>query len=288
MRVLFIGDIIGKSGRNVLKGNLKELKKEYEVDVCIANGENTASGIGITCVIAQELYGYGVDIITTGNHVYSKKEVFNFIESDKNIVRPANYPEGAPGQGSMVFNTAKGKLGVINLLGRIYMNPCDCPFKAADREIEEIKKQTRMVFVDFHAEATSEKAALAWYLDGRVSCVIGTHTHVQTADERILDYGTAFISDAGMTGPSDGIIGVDRDISIRRFITCIPEHFEVAKGIAQLNGVIIDIEENTGKSIKIQRLDIRNIDVYKEVGELKCLRKELTYLQGITEAEKAR
>lgn len=260
MRVLFIGDIIGKSGRNVLREHLKELKKEYDVDVCIANGENTAGGIGVTCVIAQELYGFGVDIITTGNHVYAKKEVFNFIDTDKKIVRPANYPEGAPGQGSVIVDNAKGKLGVINLMGRIYMDPCDCPFKAADKEIEELKKQTRMVFVDFHAEATSEKAALAWYLDGRVSCVIGTHTHVQTADERILNFGTAFITDAGMTGPSDGIIGVDKDISIRRFISCIPEHYEVAKGIAQLNGVVIDIDENTGKANKIQRIDIKNIN----------------------------
>ena len=261
MRVLFIGDIVGKSGRNVLKDKLKELKKVYEIDVCIANGENTAGGIGINCVIAQELYGFGVDVITTGNHVWSKKEVFNFIDSDRRIVRPANYPEGVPGQGSLVFNTEKGKLGVVNLLGRIYMDPCDCPFKVADREIEAIKKQTRMVFVDFHAEATSEKAALAWYLDGRVSCVVGTHTHVQTADERILDCGTAFISDAGMTGPSDGIIGVDREISIRRFLTRIPEKYELQNGIAQLNGVIIDIDENTGKSLKIQRLDIRHINV---------------------------
>jgi 2',3'-cyclic-nucleotide 2'-phosphodiesterase len=260
LRVLFIGDIVGKSGRNVLRDRLIELKRDNEIDVCIANGENSAGGIGINCVIAQELYGYGVDIITTGNHVYSKKEVFNFIDSDRRILRPANYPEGAPGQGSVVICTEKGKLGIINLLGRVYMDLCDCPFKTADRELEEVKKQTRMVFVDFHAEATSEKAALAWYLDGRVSCVVGTHTHVQTADERILDRGTAFMSDAGMTGPSAGIIGVDREISIRRFITRIPVKYEIQHGIAQLNGVIIDIDETSGKSTRIQRLDIRNIE----------------------------
>jgi hypothetical protein len=196
----------------------------------------------------------GVDAITMGNHTWSKSEILNFIESDSKIVRPANYPSDLPGKGSQVITTKSGKIGVVNLLGRVYMDSIDCPFKAADREIEYLKNFVKVIVVDIHAEATSEKLALAWYLDGRVSCVLGTHTHVQTADERILPFGTAFISDVGMTGPHEGIIGVNRDIVIKKFLSHMPVRFEVAKGSVQFNAVIMEIDERCGKTLKIERM----------------------------------
>ncbi|NLV35638.1 MAG: TIGR00282 family metallophosphoesterase [Clostridiaceae bacterium] len=251
MKVLFIGDIVGSPGRKAAKKCICELKKELSFDYCIANGENTAGGKGITYVVAQELYNMGVDAITMGNHTWSKKEITNFIDSDPNIVRPANYPDSVPGRGSTIID---GKLGIINLLGRVYMEQADCPFRAMDRELQYIKSKVKAVVVDIHAEASSEKCALAWYGDGRVSGVVGTHTHVQTADERILPCGTAFITDVGMTGPYEGIIGVDKDIILEKFISCMPVRFELAKGIVQFNGVFLDIDEKTGKAININRI----------------------------------
>lgn len=254
LKVLFIGDIVGNPGRKAVKELLGKLKKEYAIDFCIANGENAAGGSGITYVVAQELYGMGIDAITMGNHTWSKSEILNFIESDSRIVRPANYPSELPGKGSAVISTKSGKIGVVNLLGRVYMDSIDCPFKAAEREIEYLKSFVKVIVVDMHAEATSEKLALAWHLDGRVSCVLGTHTHVQTADERILPFGTAFISDVGMTGPYEGIIGVNRDIIIKKFLTHMPVKHEVAKGSVQFNAVMMEIDEKTGKTVRIERL----------------------------------
>lgn len=254
MNVLFIGDVVGNPGRRAIKEILPELKREYSIDFCIANGENAAGGSGITYVVAQELYKYGIDAITMGNHVWSKKEILSFIECDPKIVRPANYPEGLPGSGSSVISNNKGKIGIVNLMGRVYMEPIECPFKAADKEIEILKNSVKIIIIDVHAEATSEKAALAWYLDGKVSSVIGTHTHVQTADERILPFGTGFITDVGMTGPYEGIIGVKTSTIIEKFITHMPTRFELAKGKVQFNAVILNIDESTGKTIKIARI----------------------------------
>lgn len=251
MKVLFIGDIVGSPGRKAVKKYIGELRSKYRFDYCVANGENAAGGSGITYIIAQELYGYGIHCITMGNHTWSRKEISTFIEGDTRMVRPANYSPELPGNGSVIID---GRLGVINLLGRIYMEPVDCPFRTLERELEMIKKKVKAVIVDFHAEATSEKCAMAWYADGRVSAVIGTHTHVQTADERILPCGTAFISDAGMTGPYEGIIGVKRDLVIEKFRTLLPVRFEVAKGLVQFNAVIVDIDENTGRAAEIMRI----------------------------------
>lgn len=254
MNILFIGDIFGNPGRRAVKELVPEFRKQLKIDFCIANGENCAAGSGITYLIAQELYKAGVDCITMGNHTWSKKEILNFIDSDEKIVRPANYPGKVPGRGYTVLKSNGLELVVLNLMGRVYMDSIDCPFMVADRELAEIKTKTKVVFVDMHAEATSEKHALAWYLDGRVCSVAGTHTHVQTADERILPFGTALISDVGMTGPYDGIIGVDRDLIIERFITRMPQKFEVAKGKVQFSAIYLEVDEKTGKCLKIERI----------------------------------
>lgn len=251
MKVLFIGDIVGSPGRKVVKEYIAELRRELNFDFCIANAENAAGGSGITYVVAQELYKMGIDALTMGNHTWSKREINSFIDSDPKLIRPANYPPEVPGQGSAIIN---GKLGIVNLIGRVYMDNADCPFKALDRELEHIKSKVKVCIVDMHAEATSEKCAIAWHADGRVSAVLGTHTHVQTADERILPCGTAFISDVGMTGPSEGIIGVDKDIVLKKFRHCMPVRFELAKGGVQFNAVILDIDDDTGKTISIKRL----------------------------------
>ena len=254
MKVLFIGDIVGNPGRKIAKDMISSLKKEMSIDFCIANCENAAGGSGITYVVAQELYKSGVDAITMGNHTWSKKEILNFIDSDPKIVRPANYPKELPGNGSTVVKGEKSSIGVLNLMGRVYMDSIDCPFKAADKEVDYLKSFVKVVIVDMHAEATSEKCALAWYLDGRVSCVLGTHTHVQTADERILPFGTGYITDVGMTGPYEGIIGVEKEAVINKFVTHMPTKFEVAKGKVQFNAVILEIDEKNGKTLKIERI----------------------------------
>lgn len=255
MKVLFIGDVVGSPGRKIIKEILPGIKKENAIDFCIANGENAAGGKGITYVIAQELYKSGIDALTMGNHVWSKSEVLSFIDEDNKIVRPANYPEELPGKGSTVISNGSSSIGVLNLMGRIFMEGIESPFKAADKEIKELKKSAKVIIVDMHAEASSEKCALAWYLEGKVSCVLGTHTHVQTSDERILPFGTAFITDVGMTGPHDGIIGVDKDIILNRFLTHMPVKHELAKGRVQFNSVILEIDEKSGKTIKIERFN---------------------------------
>lgn len=254
MRILFIGDISGSTGRKTASKMISEIKQKESFDFCIANCENVAGGLGLTYTLAQELRKNGIEVITLGNHTWSKKEITNFIDSVGCIVRPANYPEELPGKGSCMLSKKDMKIGVINVQGQVYMDPIDCPFKACEREIAKLRKETKVIIIDFHAEATSEKCALANYLDGRVSAVLGTHTHVQTADERILPCGTSFISDVGMTGPYDSVIGMEKEIVIKKFTTHFPERFEPAKGRGQFNAVLLDIDEATGKTINIKRI----------------------------------
>ena len=232
------------------------VKSKYRPDFTIANGENTAGGRGISYNTAQEIFNTGIDAITMGNHTWSRKEILRIIDSGINIIRPANYPKGVPGKGRMVLEKNGLKLAVINLLGRVYMDSTvDCPFQIVDREISFLKGQADCILVDFHAEATSEKVAMGYYLDGRVSCMVGTHTHIQTADEKILEKGTAYISDVGMTGPFGGVIGVDKELIIKKFTLGMPIQHEVAKGKVQINAVIIDIDDQTYKASKIVRIN---------------------------------
>jgi metallophosphoesterase (TIGR00282 family) len=255
LKILFIGDIFGESGRNAVKSEIPELKSIYRPDFCIANGENSAGGKGISYNTAQDIFDSGIDAITMGNHTWARKEILNVIDSGIKIIRPANYPKGVPGKGRIVIDKNGIRLAVVNLLGRIYMdNPVDCPFQTIDRELSNLKGQADITLVDFHAEATSEKVAFGYYVDGRVSCVVGTHTHVQTADEKILDKGTAYISDVGMTGPADGVIGVDKELIIKKFTLGLPAQHEIAKGKVQLNAVIITIDEENTKAVEIKRI----------------------------------
>ena len=257
VKILFIGDIIGKPGRQALSRELHRLVDRHNVDIVIANGENAAGGFGLTEETAKELFKQGIHLLTGGNHIWDKKEQVPLILADPRILRPANYPAGALGNGSAVLTTPGGvKVGVLNLEGRVYMKTLECPFKVADREIERLKQETNIIFIDFHAEATSEKSALGWYLDGRVSAVVGTHTHVQTADERILTQGTAFLTDAGMTGAFDSVIGMGKEETISRFLTQLPSKFEVAKKDIRLNGVVIGVDQQSGKAVSIERINI--------------------------------
>lgn len=254
MNILFIGDVVGRPGRNYLHKNFKRLVEENAIDFTIANGENSAGGVGITKSTYDELLDLGVDMITLGNHSWSKKEVFDFIEDSKSLVRPANYPKGTPGKGYRIANKAGRKIAVVNLCGRVYMDCIECPFKIIDEILEEIKGNTDIIIVDFHAEATSEKLAMGWYLDGRVHAVLGTHTHVQTSDERVLPGGTAYITDIGMTGPKDSILGVNKEIVIKKFITGLPARFELASGETILGAAKIKLDDNN-KVISITRID---------------------------------
>lgn len=244
MNILFIGDVVGRPGRNYLSNNLHRLVEEYAVDFTTVNGENCAGGVGITRSTYDELLGMGVDMITLGNHSWAKKEIFEFIEESDKLVRPANYPEGTPGKGFRITEKAGKRIAVVNLCGRVFMECLECPFRTVDEILEDIKNKADIIIVDFHAEATSEKLAMGWYLDGRVKAVLGTHTHVQTSDERILPQGTAYITDTGMTGPMDSILGVDKDIVIKKFITGMPARFEVASGETVLGAVVIQLDGN--------------------------------------------
>ncbi|MEG1661912.1 MAG: TIGR00282 family metallophosphoesterase [Clostridiales bacterium] len=243
MKILFIGDIVGSPGRRMVLEHLNRLIEEYEIDFIIANGENSAAGFGITKKILGELHDCGVDAFTMGNHTWDNKDIFNFIDGEQKLLRPANLPEDLPGQGWRFFEVAGQKLLIINLLGRVFLPACDCPFRMADRLLKEYGHQTPYIFVDFHGEATSEKMAMGWYLDGRVSAVVGTHTHVQTADGRILPKGTGYITDVGMCGPRDSILGVEKEIIIERFLRGLPARFETAQGDLQFNGVIVDLDQ---------------------------------------------
>ncbi|ACM60090.1 hypothetical protein B0S90_1280 [Caldicellulosiruptor bescii] len=254
MRFLAIGDVVGRPGRNILKSTLSKLKENYKIDVVIANCENAAGGNGLTKKVADELFSIGIDVMTMGNHVWANKEIFSFIENETRIIRPANYPEGTtPGRGYNVFEKNNVKFTVINLCGRVFMENLDCPFRKIDEILKKI--ECPIIIVDFHAEATSEKIALGFYVDGRVSCLYGTHTHVQTADEKILPNGTAYITDIGMTGPYDSVLGVDKDIVIQKFTTLLPVRFEVAKGKAQFNGIVFEVDNNSGKAVSIERIN---------------------------------
>ncbi|MBV9573994.1 MAG: TIGR00282 family metallophosphoesterase [Acidobacteriales bacterium] len=260
MRILFIGDIFGRPGRNIVKDRLPELIKSQSIDLVIANGENSAAGFGITPALAEDLFELGIDVITTGNHVWDKREIVEYFESAaadrhgpaRRLLRPANYHSGLPGWG--VFEGKKGgtEYAVINLQGRVFMAANDDPFRVADQLLAEIK--AKIIVVDFHAEATSEKISMGWYLDGRATAVIGTHTHVPTADERVLPGGTAYITDVGMTGPFDGVIGVKKELVIGRFLNNMPVRFEPATGDARLCAVIVDCDKSSGRATKIARL----------------------------------
>jgi metallophosphoesterase (TIGR00282 family) len=250
-----IGDIVGRPGRRAVKELLPSLLREYQIDLVLANGENAAGGNGITPDLAEELFTFGVDILTMGNHVWDKKEILPYFEVENRIVRPANYPPGAPGKGFLIFPVTRNvKVGVLNLAGRVFMGDLDCPFRCADAMLAEIKRQTPVIIVDFHAEATSEKQALGWYLDGRVTAVLGTHTHTQTADERLLPAGTAYITDVGMTGPRDSVLGVKSEIILKKFMTQMPVRFEIADGVAQLNAVVLGINPANGEAYSIKRV----------------------------------
>ena len=255
MKILFIGDIVGEPGRRVIRELLPGIKKANDIEFVVGNGENVAGGSGITPSLADELFDSGLDVITSGDHIWKRREIIDRIDLDRRILRPANYPSGAPGFGSTVVKSASGtEVGVINLQGRVFMQAIECPFRVAKEEVDKIKNKARVVIVDIHAEATSEKIALGWYLDGLVSAVIGTHTHVQTADEKVLPQGTAFLSDAGMTGGLDGVIGRKKEQILARFITQLPAKFEVSDGDIQLHGAVIDIDDKTGKANSIKRI----------------------------------
>jgi metallophosphoesterase (TIGR00282 family) len=262
MRILFVGDIFGKPGREIARRAIPALVQRDAIDFVIANVENSAAGFGVTGDIADAILSYGVDVMTTGNHVWDKKEVLDYIPRQPKLLRPANFPAGAPGRGSYVGRTRTGEpIGVLNLMGRIFMAPLDDPFALALKEVENLRARARIVFVDFHAEATSEKVAMGWHLDGRVTAVAGTHTHVQTADDRVLPKGTAYITDAGMTGPHDSIIGVTIDAALGRFVSALPSKFEAATGGARLNAVIVTADPSTGKATSIERVNLSASDV---------------------------
>ncbi len=258
MKILFIGDIVGKPGRIAVRNLLPRIVARDDIDIVIANCENAAGGRGVTRDVLEELYKNDIDVLTSGNHIWDKKGVLEFIDDYETLLRPANYPAGSPGRGSVSLKDASGKaFGVINLEGRVFMKPLDCPFRVAEREIEGLASAVNIIIVDMHAEATSEKQAMGWFLDGKVSAVVGTHTHVQTADERILPNGTAYITDVGMTGSMDSILGVKKDLALERFLTLMPNRFEVAKKDVWLQGVVMDCDIEKGTCRSIERVSER-------------------------------
>jgi metallophosphoesterase (TIGR00282 family) len=263
VKLLFIGDIVGRPGRDLIKRGVRPLVRKHQVDLVIANGENAAAGAGLTRDNANEIFRAGVQVITGGNHIWDKREVLEFIDQEPRLIRPANYPAGTPGRGATLVTLSDGtRVGVLNLMGRVFLSTLDDPFTAAEREIAALRAEgAQIVFVDFHAETTSEKIALSWFLDGRVTAVVGTHTHVQTADERILPEGTACLTDAGMTGPHDGVIGMDRQGVIARFRTGMPARFEPAGGDPRLNGVFVTADPVTGRATAIERLSISGAEL---------------------------
>jgi metallophosphoesterase (TIGR00282 family) len=257
MQILFVGDIFGKPGREIARRAVPALVEQRGIDFVIANVENSAAGFGVTGDIAEVIFSYGVDAMTTGNHVWDKKEVLDYLPREPRLLRPANYPVGVPGRGSYIGRTRSGEpVGVVNLMGRVFMAPLDDPFAVALKEVEALRARTRIIIVDFHAEATSEKIAMAWHLDGRVTAVLGTHTHVQTADERILPKGTACLTDAGMTGPHDSIIGVTVEAALGRFLNSMPAKFDAATGPGRLNAVVVTADPKTGHATAIERLNL--------------------------------
>ena len=256
MKLLFIGDIVARPGRDLVRRGLPSIVQRHAIDVVIANGENAAGGAGITREITNDLLKAGIHVLTSGNHIWDKREVVDFIADEPRLIRPANYPTGTPGSGSIVWRTDDGVgVGVVNVMGRIFMAPLDNPFEIVRQHIARVREAgASVIVVDFHAEATSEKLAMGWYLDGEVTAVIGTHTHVQTADERLLPGGTAYLTDVGMTGPHDGVIGMERTGAIARFTSALPSRFDAATGDPRLHGVIITADPATGRANAIERL----------------------------------
>ena len=250
MNILAIGDIIGKPGRQVINRYLRAIRKQYKIELVIGNGENTAGGFGLTLTTAQELLDDGINIITSGNHIFAQKEIIPYLDTDMPILRPLNYPAGVPGRGYRI----SGKVMVVNLIGRTFMNNYDCPFRTMDKLLAELDKKPPIIIIDFHAEATSEKVAFGRYMDGRVSAVLGTHTHVGTIDAQILPGGTAYVTDIGMTGPTDSIIGDDADAVIQRFLTQMPHRLSVGKGKPVLNAILVEVDELSGKATSIKRI----------------------------------
>jgi metallophosphoesterase (TIGR00282 family) len=257
LRILHIADIMGEPGRKAVTRLVPQIIQEREVGFVLGNAENAAGGFGLTKGVARDLYNAGVHVLTGGNHMWDRKEIFDFIDEDNHVLRPANYPGGVPGRGSGVYTSAGNhRVGVLNLLGRVFIKEVECPFKTADAEVRRLKEETPIIIVDLHAEATSEKMAMGWHLDGRVSAVLGTHTHIQTADERVLPEGTAFICDVGMTGPFDSIIGIQKELALKRFLTQLPVRFSVAKNDVFLNAVLVDVDTDSGRAISIERLQV--------------------------------
>jgi len=248
MKILCIGDVVGKPGRNYLEQNLNRIINEQSIDFIIANGENSAGGVGITKEIYDELISMDIDVITLGNHSWAKKEVFDYINVTDKLIRPANYPENTPGAGYIIVEKKGTKIAVINMCGRVFMECLECPFKTIDYILSDIKDKADITILDFHAEATAEKIAMGWYLDGRISAIFGTHTHVQTSDEIILPNGTGYITDVGMTGPFESVLGMDKNIIIKKFITALPGKFEVAKGNAIFGAIIFDFNTDNNLS----------------------------------------
>jgi metallophosphoesterase (TIGR00282 family) len=266
MRILFIGDIVGRPGRELIKQGLAGLVDYHAIDLVIANAENAAAGFGITREIGDQLLEWGVDVMTSGNHIWDKKEALDYIGAESRLLRPANYPAGAPGNGSYLARSKEGQtVGVINVMGRVFMPLLDDPFATVLKEIDALKSRARIIFVDFHAEATSEKIAMGWHLDGKVTAVVGTHTHVQTADERVLPKGTAYLTDVGMTGPHDSVIGVEIQAALGKFITGLPAKFDTATENPRLNAVVIDADADTGRATDIERLSY-GLEELKELG----------------------
>jgi hypothetical protein len=265
LKILFIGDIVGESGVELTRDLVPRLKHNDKIDLCIANAENAHNGKGISKTLAQQLMENGVDVITTGNHVWDKQSIAVLKEERLPILRPANYPPGNPGKGYTLIEVERGfKIGVINLQARSFMYSIDCPFRKADEILQTLQQETMFIIVDFHAETTAEKQALAWYLDGRVSAVIGTHTHVQTADERILPRGTGYLTDVGMTGPFDSVIGMNTEVAIKRFLLQTPEYYAVAENNLRLNGVQIHINLKNGKSQTLKRINYSKAEYGKQ------------------------
>lgn len=255
MNILIIGDIVGKPGRHAVHQCMARVKSEFAIDFCVANGENVAGGFGIQPDSFKALLDSGVDVVTTGNHIWSKKESRGILETDPRLLRPLNYPAGNPGRGWGLFQCKGQTIGVLNLIGRVYMHPLDCPFKAADKAVAEMATQAKIILVDFHAEATSEKRAMGWFLDGRVSSVTGTHTHIMSADEEILPHGTAYLTDIGMSGSPQSVIGVKTDIILKKFLTGAPIKFEISEELPYLfQAVVVSVDETSGRATKIERI----------------------------------
>jgi 2',3'-cyclic-nucleotide 2'-phosphodiesterase len=274
MNILFIGDIVGRPGRELVRKGLRALVEYHDVDLVIANVENSAAGFGITRDIGDDFLKWGVDVMTSGNHIWDKKEAIEYVAAEPRMLRPANYPAGVPGRGAYVAQTRNGEpVGVINAMGRVFMLNIDDPFAVVLNEIEAMRHWTRVIVVDFHAEATSEKIAMGWHLDGKVTGVFGTHTHVQTADERLLLNGTAYITDAGMTGPHDSIIGMEREPALARFLNAMPSKFETATGNPRLNGVVVAADSSTGRATKITRVNYSATDLEHLAAETSAVTK---------------